>query len=70
MADKLTLFYMKRTGDVKAFCTGEQSMKFYGEYAEDYGLIMDYIVVDFDQFIIDNREYYKVINGELVFTKK
>ncbi len=69
MEDKLTLFYMKRTGAVIAFCTGVQDMSFYGEYQEDYASIMDFIIVEFDQFIIDNRHYYKVENGELIFTR-
>jgi hypothetical protein len=27
---KLTLFYSKSTGDIKAFCTGTQSMNYFG----------------------------------------
>lgn len=70
MPEKMTLFYMKRTGRVKGYCTGEQTMAFYGEDEEDYSEIMDYIQVDYDQFVIANRDYYKVVNGGLVFMKE
>lgn len=70
MPEKMTLYYMKRTGKVKGYCTGEQTMAFYGEDEEDYSEIMSFIQVPYDPFIIENREYYKVENGELIFTKE
>ena len=67
--EKMTLFYLKRTGAIKGFCTGVQSMDFYGDEKQDYELIMDCIVIPYNEFLIDNRQYFKVINGELVFTQ-
>lgn len=70
MPNKLTLFYMKRTGKIKAFCTGEQSMNFYGDEKEDYEGIIDFIVVPYDPFIITNRDYYLVKDNKLIFTRE
>ncbi|WP_332856810.1 hypothetical protein [Clostridium paraputrificum] len=67
--EKLTLFYLKRTGKVKGFCTGEQSMDYFADEKEDMELIMDFIIVDYDEFIIKNYNYYKVIERELIFDK-
>ena len=66
----LTLFYMKRNGKIMGFCTGKQDLNFYGDLKEDYELIMDFIIVHNDNFIIDNRDHFKVIDGELIFTKQ
>lgn len=70
MPEKMTLYYMKRTGKVKGYCTGEQTMAFYGEDEEDYKEIMNFIQVPYDPFIIENRDYYKVENGKVIFTKE
>lgn len=69
MDDIVTLFYMKRTGRIKAYCSGAQTMAFYGDDAEDYSIIMDCIVVPYDEFIVTNREYHKVINGVVKFER-
>lgn len=69
MIEKITLFYLKRTGKVKCFCTGEQSMEYFADEKEDMALIMDFIIIDYDEFIIKNYDYYKVIEGNLIFDK-
>ncbi|MDU6047118.1 hypothetical protein [Clostridium sp.] len=69
MIEKITLFYLKRTGKVKCFCTGEQSMEYFADEKEDMALIMDFIVIDYDEFVIKNYDYYKVIEGNLIFDK-
>lgn len=60
---------MKSTGAVIGFCSGEQTMAYYGEYEADYSLIMDYIIVPYDEFIITNRQYHYIENGKLVFRR-
>ena len=69
MIEKITLFYLKRTGKVKCFCTGEQSMEYFADEKEDIALIMDFIIIDYDEFVIKNYDYYKVIEGNLIFDK-
>ena len=43
MPDKMTLYYLKQSGKVKGYCTGEQTMSIYGDDADEYSVIMDYI---------------------------
>ncbi|MDU2106312.1 hypothetical protein [Clostridium sp.] len=69
MIEKITLFYLKRTGKVKCFCTGEQSMEYFADEKEEMALIMDFIIIDYDEFVIKNYDYYKVIEGNLIFDK-
>lgn len=69
MGEKLTLFYSKRTGKVKCFCTGKQSMEYFADDKEDMEIIMDFIIIEYDEFIVKNYNYYKVLNGELIFDK-
>lgn len=49
----MTLFYYKRNGDIYSYATGIQDMKMFGTHADDYTLIMDYIVVERDQMVME-----------------
>lgn len=44
----VTLFYNKRLGIIKAYCTGKQDMSYFGEEQQDFELIYDFIVVPRD----------------------
>lgn len=68
--DKLTIFYNKRTGVVKELCSGEQDMDWFGDEKQDYELIFDYIIVDFDAFILENYMYMKVVDGAIKMEKQ
>lgn len=63
--DKLTLFYNKRTSIIKELCTGEQDMNWFGEEKQDYEQIFDYIIVDYDGYIMQNPHHFIVKNGKL-----
>lgn len=65
MFDKLTIFYNKRTGSIKELCSGEQSMDWFGEEREDYELIFDYIIIDYDEYIMQNSHQFEVIDGDV-----
>ena len=67
--EELTIFYNKRTGTIKEICGGKQTMDWFGDEKQDYELIVDYIVVDFDQYIIANLEKFSVIDGNLKMTE-
>ena len=69
MVDKMTVFYLKRSGKVKCLCTGEQSMEYFGDEKEEIEIIMDFIIVDYDDFVIKNYDCYKVIDEKLIFYK-
>ena len=42
--DFVTLFYNKRTGTIKDYCTGTQSMGFYGDEQQDFEQIFSCVV--------------------------
>ena len=65
MYDKVTLFYLKSNGNIKGFCTGEQSLDYFGEEKEIYSKIFKCIVIDFDEKIINNLDNYRVVKGKL-----
>lgn len=65
MKDKLTVFYNKRTGSIKELCGGEQDMDWFGEEKEDYEQIFDFIIVDHDEYILQNFINFHVVEGEL-----
>lgn len=58
--NNMTIFYNKRNGDIKGYATGIQDMSFYGDNAEDFSLIWDYVVLKKDQQVLDNIEKFKI----------
>lgn len=60
MEGKMTLFYSKRTGEIKCCATGIQDMSFWGKDAEDYSIIWDCVVLEKDEYVIRNREKFRV----------
>ena len=68
--DKLTVFYNKRTGSIKELCSGEQSFDWFGDEGQDYQLIYDLIVVDFDSFIFENYMNMKVVDRKLKLVER
>ena len=65
MFDKLTLFYNRRTGDIKELCTGEQNMDWFGDERQDYEIIFDYLVIDFDGYIMENPHLFRIKEGKV-----
>lgn len=63
--NKMTIFYNKRLGSIQAIVTGTQNMSYFGEQEEDFKIIYDYIVVDKDEYVINNSSYFIVINNVL-----
>ena len=61
----LTVFYNRRTGYIKEMCTGKQDMSWFGEEQKDYELIFDYLVVDYDGYVLSNSHQFIVLDGEL-----
>lgn len=56
----MTVYYYKRTGEIKSISGGIQSMAIYGEYEEDFSLIVDYIVVERNDFIFERMKDFRV----------
>ncbi|GKZ04082.1 hypothetical protein ANS017_26530 [Paraclostridium bifermentans] len=67
----LTLFYSKRTGDIKKFTTGITDLikAFGNDEGEELSLVYDTLIIDFDENIIQNYNEYKIVNGEVVSKK-
>ena len=70
MNNSMTLFYMKRTGDIVNKATGIQSMKFYSDFEEDYNKIVDFIVLQKDEYILGNTEKFKIIDKKLILKEE
>ncbi len=60
--DKMTLFYSKRTGDIKGFTTGVTDMGYYGDDEEDMSIIYNFVVVDRDDYVLSNIHQFKIVN--------
>ena len=57
--NRMTIFYMKSDGSIVNFSTGIQNMDFYGKHKEDYSKIYDFLVVDFDDYVMNNlKDFY------------
>lgn len=65
MFNKITLFYSKNTNKIKLYCTGEQTMDYFGEDKVDFNY--DFIVVDYDDFIVNNLDKFTVEDRKLKF---
>lgn len=49
----MTIYYYKRTGNTYSYCTGINDMSGFGEYKEDYEMMIDYIVIPKDHTIME-----------------
>ena len=63
--EQMTIFYNKRTGSIKELCSGIQTMDWFGAEKEDYEQIFDCLVVDLDQYVLNNFTQFEVVEGAL-----
>lgn len=56
----MTIFYYKRTGVIYSWVTGIQDFRFFGEHEQEYGSILDRLVMDKDSFFISNSNLFKI----------
>ncbi|WP_073016784.1 hypothetical protein [Clostridium intestinale] len=59
----MTIYYSKRTGEITSFSSGIQDMSFFGDNKEDYKIIWDFIILEKDNYVLENRGKFKVIDG-------
>lgn len=60
MQSSMTLFYSKRTGEIKSLATGIQDMSYFGDDSQDYSLIWNFVVINIDENVIKNPQMFKV----------
>lgn len=65
MQEKMTIFYSKQTGEIKSALAGIQDMNFFGNNKVDFEIIYDFLVVDKDNYVIENLQLFNVVSGEL-----
>lgn len=65
MNEKMTIYFNRRTGAVKEMCGGEQGYDWFGDEAEDFKQIFDFIVVDYDAYVVNNFFNFEVRDSEL-----
>lgn len=63
--DKMTLFYSKQTGDIKGYTSGITDMGYFGEDEIDMEIIYDFVVVDLDNYVLDNINQFKIEDDEI-----
>lgn len=59
----VTLFYSLATGDIRLYAGGKQDMSYFGKEKDDYNY--GYLVVEKDDFLLNNLGNFKVVDGEL-----
>lgn len=68
--EKMTLFYSKNTGEIKSFTSGVTDMEYFGEDEIDMSIIYDFVVLDLDNYVLDNSNQFKIEDGELVLKQE
>ncbi len=63
MEKKMTIFYSKQTGKIKAYCGGIQNMDFFGQNKIDFEIIYDFIVLAKDDYVLNNIDKFKIVDG-------
>jgi len=61
--NSMTIFFSKSSGEIKGYATGIQDMSFYGNNAEDFSLIWDYVIMKKDSQVLNNIEKF-IVNTE------
>ncbi|GEM_PF-2554485 len=64
--NSMTLFYSKQTGEIKCFCTGIADMNYFGDSKVDFEIIYECIVVERDDYILNNLDLFKVLDNRVV----
>ena len=65
----MTIYYRKKTGEIKELMSDACDMSVFGVEQEDYELIWDFIVVELDDYVRNNRQLFSVDleTKELIF---
>lgn len=57
----ITIIYFKSSGEIYVVATGEQHIEvMYGSHAQDFLLILDEIIIPYDEYVLKNSDKFKV----------
>lgn len=56
----MTLYYFKSDGSIHSWCTSINNMSIFTGHGEDYTLMLDYIVLPLDRYVLDNIKYFTI----------
>ncbi|MGL5460727.1 MAG: hypothetical protein ACRDBY_14015 [Cetobacterium sp.] len=64
--EKMTVFYNKNKGNIKAIASGEQTLQmFYHQEYEEYEVFVGTLILDMDTYVLMNMDEFLVQNGEI-----
>lgn len=58
--NSMTIYYFKRDGSIHSWSTGINDLSIFGEHKKDYELILDYLILSIDRYVLDNIKYFSV----------
>ena len=58
--NSMTIYYFKSSGIIHSWCTGINDIGTFREHSSDYGIILDFVVLPLDRYVIDNIKYFTV----------
>lgn len=58
--NSMTIFYYKRTGVIAEYQIGVNSMATFGKHKQEYELIMDFVVLEKDDFFLTHSRDFKI----------
>lgn len=61
----MTVFFRKSNGDLTDIIQDEQNMSVYGDLQTDYEMIYDFVVVDYDEYVMINKNLFCIVDGKL-----
>lgn len=64
MWEYMTIFFNKRTGNIKELVSDKATFDWFGEEAEDYEKIYDLVYVEYDDYIFQNYDRMKIVDGK------
>lgn len=65
MEEKVTIFYIKTSGNIYGYWAGDVGFEVFGEDGNSYSMIMDKLTIPVNDFP-PNINNVKVIDGEIV----
>lgn len=65
MQSKMTVFYSKQSGKIIAIYGGIEDMSVFMDNEEDFSIIYNFFITDKDDFVIENKDKFMVVDGDL-----